>query len=179
MRITRRQFAGSMAGLAALSASAQSDRKLRYCIVGLGRISMQHFMPACKMSRNSQVTALVSGHRDKAEKMAAEYNVPARNIYSYQDYDKIADNPDIDAVYIALPNSMHSEYTIRAANAHKHVLCEKPMATTVRDSQAMIAACKAAERKLMIAYRCQYEATNRRAIQILRDGMLGTVQTIE
>lgn len=179
MKISRREFAGSLAGMAALSAIAQPERKLRYCIVGLGRISMQHFMPACKMSRNSQVTALVSGHRDKAEKMAAEYNVPARNIYSYENYDEIANNADIDAVYIALPNSMHSEYTIRAANARKHVLCEKPMATTVRDSQAMIAACKAAGRKLMIAYRCQYEATNLRAIKILRDGTLGTVQAIE
>ena len=140
---------------------------------------MGHFMPACKMSRWAQVTALVSGHREKAEKMAAEYNVPPKNIYSYQNYDEIAGNKDIDAVYIALPNSMHSEYTIRAANAGKHVLCEKPMATTVKDSQAMIAACKAANKKLMIAYRCQYEPTNLRAIQMIRDGTLGTVQAIE
>lgn len=184
MKMTRREFAYSAGLFAAAPAFAfqnpsATGRKLGYCIVGLGRISMQHFMPACKMSQSSQVTALVSGHRDKAEKMAAEYNVPPKNIYSYQNYDEIADNKDIDAVYIALPNSMHAEYTIRAANAGKHVLCEKPMATTVRDSQSMTAACKAAQKKLMIAYRCQYEPTNLRAIQIMRDGLLGSVQAIE
>ena len=184
MNLNRREFAKALAGMAALSSlsSAQSEdrqRKIGYCIVGLGRISMQHFMPACKMSKGSQVTALVSGHRDKAEKMAAEYNVPAKNIFSYDNYDEIADNKDIDAVYIALPNSMHAEYTIRAANAGKHVLCEKPMATSVKDCQSMIEACKAAEKKLMIAYRCQYEPTNLRAIQLIRDGKLGTVQAIE
>jgi predicted dehydrogenase len=184
MNFTRREFAKALGATAALSSlsSAQSDdrqRKVGYCIVGLGRISMQHFMPACKMSQRSQVTALVSGHRDKAEKMAAEYNVPAKNIFSYDNYDDIADNKDIDAVYIALPNSMHAEYTIRAANAGKHVFCEKPMATSVKDCQAMIAACKAADKKLMIAYRCQYEPTNLRAMQLIRDGKLGTIQAIE
>ncbi len=188
MKLTRREFSRTVGALAALpafrlAARAQEQpnpgRKLGYCIVGLGRISMDHFMPACRMSQQSQVTALVSGHREKAEKMAAEYNVPAQNIYSYHNYDEIGENKDIDAVYIALPNSMHSEYTIRAANAGKHVLCEKPMATSVKDSQAMIAACRAANKKLMIAYRCQYEPTNLRAIQMIRDGTLGNVQAIE
>jgi predicted dehydrogenase len=185
MNFTRREFAralGASAAISSLSIAARSQdqqRKIGYCIVGLGRISMQHFMPACKMSQRAQVTALVSGHRDKAEKMAAEYNVPVKNIFSYENYDEIADNKDIDAVYIALPNSMHAEYTIRAANAGKHVLCEKPMATSVRDSEAMIAACKAAEKKLMVAYRCQYEPTNLRAMQLIRDGKLGQIQAIE
>jgi len=185
MQITRREFTraiGAAAALPRFAPGAQNlnqSRKLGYCIVGLGRISMQHFMPACNMSAKSRVTALVSGHRDKAEKMAAQYNVPAKNIYSYENYNEIADNNDIDAVYIALPNSMHAEYTIRAANADKHVLCEKPMATSVKDSQAMIDACKAAKKKLMIAYRCQYEPMNLRAIQMIRDGQLGTIQAIE
>ena len=140
---------------------------------------MGHFMPACKMSQKSKVTALVSGHRPKADKMAAEYGVPAKNIYNYQNYDEIAHNQDIDAVYIALPNNMHAEYTIRAARAGKHVLCEKPMATTVKDSQAMIDACKSAGKKLLIAYRCQYEPTNLRAIELIRSGKLGSIQAIE
>ncbi len=188
MNFTRREFGRvigvSAAGLPLLSAARQpqtdaQERKIGYCIVGLGRISMNHFMPACKMSQRSQLTGFVSGHRDKAERMATQYNVPAKNIYSYENYNEIADNKDIDAVYIALPNSMHAEYTIRAANAEKHVLCEKPMATTVKDSQAMIDACKAASKKLMIAYRCQHEPTNLRAIQLIRDGKLGTIQAIE
>jgi predicted dehydrogenase len=171
MRISRRSFATRIgAGTAALqlavnragAQNAQQGQRLRYCIVGLGRISLQHFMPACKMSQYAQVTALVSGHRDKAEKYAAEYNVPAKNIYEYKNFDDIAKNPEIDAVYIALPNSMHAEYTVRAAKAGKHVLCEKPMATSVEDSENMIKACRSANRKLMIAYRCQYEPTNLR-----------------
>ena len=153
--------------------------KIGYCIVGLGRISMQHFMPAVKMSNKSRVTALVSGHRDKAERMAAEYGVPSSNIYNYENYDEIGKNPNIDAVYIALPNSMHAEYTIRAAKAGKHVLCEKPMATSVEQSRAMIQACASAGRKLMIAYRCQYEPTNLRAVQLIREGKLGSIQSIE
>ncbi len=185
MTFTRRDFgralgaAGALSSIPTIGRSQESTRKIGYCIVGLGRISMQHFMPACKTTQHAQVTALVSGHRDTAEKMAAEYNVPAQSIYSYQNYDEIANNKNIDAVYIALPNSMHAEYSIRAAKAGKHVFCEKPMATTVRDSHAMIDACKAANKKLMIAYRCQYEPTNLRAIQLIRDGKLGKIEAIE
>jgi predicted dehydrogenase len=171
-----------MAGMAAaaqLLHGQQSGRRLRYCMVGLGRISMQHFMPACRASQFSRVTALVSGHRDKADRMAAEYGIPAKNIYSYENYNAIADNPEIDAVYIALPNSMHAEYTIRAARAGKHVLCEKPMATKVADAQAMVDACRKAGRKLMVAYRCQLEPATVRAMQLIRQGKLGTIESIE
>ena len=101
------------------------------------------------------------------------------SIYNYDNFDEIAHNPAIDAVYVALPNSMHAEYTIRAAKAGKHVLCEKPMSTTVADAEQMITACKAANVKLMIAYRCHYEPTNLKAVQLIRDGALGQVQAIE
>jgi predicted dehydrogenase len=184
MILTRRSFgsllaAGAASGLAPAEPFQDSGRKIGYCIVGLGRISMQHFMPATRMSHRSRVTAIVSGHRDKAEKWAADYGVPARSIYSYENYDAIAQNQDIDAVYIALPNSMHAEYSIRAAKAGKHVLSEKPMATSVADAQAMVDACRKANKKLMIAYRCQYEGTNLRAIQLIRDGKLGKLESIE
>jgi predicted dehydrogenase len=169
---------GAAWGLAPKLQAQPPAHSFRYCIVGLGRISMQHFMPATRISKYGRVTALVSGHRDKAEKMAAEYGVPAKSIYSYQEYDAIAGNPEIDAVYIALPNSMHAEYTIRAAKAGKHVLCEKPMATSAADAQAMVDACRAAGRKLMVAYRCQYEPINLRAIDLIRSGKLGKVESI-
>lgn len=183
MNLTRREFSrlaalGMGAGLLP-SSFAVPDRKIGYCIVGLGRISMQHFMPAIKMSNKCRVVALVSGHRDKAERMAGEYNVPSGSLYSYENFDEIAKNPDIDAVYIALPNSMHAEYTIRAAKAGKHVLCEKPMATSVEDSRAMLQACSTAGKKLMIAYRCQYEPANLRAGELIRQGKLGSIQSIE
>src|SRR5450755_1354623 len=98
MPLTRRTFARQLAGVS-LSPflprlADPNQRKIGYCMVGLGRISLQHFMPGCRQSQSSRVTALVSGHRDKAEKYAAEYNIPAKNIYSYDNYDQIAQNPD-------------------------------------------------------------------------------------
>lgn len=184
MKITRREFSrlvamGAGAQLFPSISAVAADRTIGYCIVGLGRISMQHFMPAVKMSKKSRVTALVSGHRDKAERMAAEYGVPSSSIYNYDNYDDIAKNPNVDAVYIALPNSMHADYSIRAAKAGKHVLCEKPMATSVEDARAMIQACESTNRKLMIAYRCQYEPVHLRAVELIREGKIGSVQSIE
>jgi predicted dehydrogenase len=127
---------------------------------------------------NSRITGLVSGHRDKAERIAAQYGVPKSSIYSYEDMDRMRDNKAIDAVYVALPNSMHAEYTIRSAKAGKHVLCEKPMSTTVSEAEAMIAACKAAQVKLMIAYRMHYEPLHLKAVKLIRDGKLGKVETL-
>ena len=182
--ITRRDFSKlaaftTAATLAPQALHAADTKKTGYCIVGLGRISVGHFMPGLLQSKHGAVTGLVSGHPEKAQKLAAQYNVPPGSIYSYEQYDKIKDNPAIDAVYIGLPNSMHAEYTIRAAKAGKHVLCEKPMATSVADCRAMIAACAAANRKLMIAYRCQLEAVNLKAIALIRSGAIGQVQAIE
>jgi predicted dehydrogenase len=155
------------------------ENSVGYAVVGIGRISSNQFMPGLKSATQCHLAGLVSGHREKAEKVAAKYGVPAENIYSYENFDSIRDNKKIVAVYIALPNGMHAEYTIRAAKAGKHVLCEKPMATSVEDCRAMIKACSDAGVKLMIAYRCQYEPSNLRAIQLIRDGKLGKVQTIE
>ncbi|HEV2278989.1 MAG TPA: Gfo/Idh/MocA family oxidoreductase [Acidobacteriaceae bacterium] len=189
MKLTRRDFS-RLSAMAALSTSLprldaqdeqiqSSGRKFGWCIVGLGRISMGHFMPGVALSKTGRITALVSGHREKAEKQAATYNVPSPSIYSYDNYDEIARNKDIDGVYIALPNSMHAEYTIRAAKAGKHVLSEKPMATTVADCRAMIEACQKHRVKLMIAYRCQYQPQHLKAIDLIRTGQIGQVQTIE
>ncbi|MGA8160417.1 MAG: Gfo/Idh/MocA family oxidoreductase [Acidobacteriaceae bacterium] len=189
MRLSRRDFS-RLSALTAVSAAlphlhAQDDaqpssgRKLGWCIVGLGRISMGHFMPGVADSKTGKLTALVSGHREKAERQAAIYNVPSPSIYSYDNFDEIRDNKEIDAVYIALPNSMHAEYTIRAAKAGKHVLCEKPMATSVADCRSMIEACQKHNVKLMIAYRCQYNTLHLKAIDLIRSGALGQVQIIE
>ena len=187
MNLSRRDFTRlSALGLAAQLAPqltrelhAQSgDRKIGYCIIGLGRIA-DHFMRGIQATGNSKVTALVSGHREKAEMIAAQYGVPKSSIYNYENMDQMRDNHSIDAVYVALPNSMHAEYTIRSAKAGKHVLCEKPMAVSVPEAQAMIDACKTADVKLMIAYRCHYETTNLRAVKLIRDGAIGKVQSIQ
>jgi predicted dehydrogenase len=171
----------SALGLAAHWAPASAlgqQRKIGYCVIGLGRIA-GHFLEGAKNSEHSQVTALVSGHREKAEKIAAQYGVPRENIYSYEDFDRIKTNPAIDAVYVALPNSMHAEYTIRAAKAGKHVLCEKPMAINVAECEQMIAACNKAKVKLMIAYRLHFEPTTLKALEIVRSGKLGSLQTMQ
>src|SRR5271156_4556889 len=182
--LTRREFprlavAGAASQVVSPLLAQDGDKKIGYCIIGLGRISMDHFMPGVLTSKSSRITGLVSGHRDKAMAQAAKYGVPESSIYSYENMDQIKSNPAIDAVYVALPNSMHAEYTIRSARAGKHVLCEKPMASSVADSMAMIKACKEAHRKLMIAYRCHYEPTNLRAMQLIREGRLGKIQGIE
>ena len=168
-----------LAAQAAQPQAAQPDqRQTGYAIIGLGRIAAI-FMSGVRNTTNSKITALVSGHRDKALRIAAQYGVPESSVYSYENFDSIASNKAVDAVYVALPNSMHAEYTIRAAKAGKHVFCEKPMATSVADCEAMIAACKSAHVKLMIGYRCHFESTNLQAIDLIRSGKIGQVQTIE
>ena len=142
-------------------------------VIGLGRIAT-HFLEG-NAEQQSKITALVSGHRDKAERIAAQYGVPHDSIYSYEDFDRIAANPAVDAVYVALPNSMHAEFTIRAAKAGKHILCEKPMDISSAQCVRMIDACKAARVKLMIAYRLHYEPTHLKALEIVRSGKLGLV----
>jgi len=153
-------------------------KKLGWAIVGLGSLSINQILPAFAKCEKSKVTALVSGHPDKANKLALRYGVSPKNIYNYQNYDSIKDNPEVDVIYIVLPNGMHAEYTIRGLQAGKHVLCEKPMANTSADCKQMIDAAHRADRKLMIAYRCHYEPFNKEAIRIARSHELGPTQMI-
>ena len=131
---------------------AQAAKPAGYALVGIGKLTQTQLIPALKTTKNARLVALVSGHADKAKKVAAENGVPDKGIYSYETFDRIADNPDVDVVYIVLPNSMHAEFTVRAARAGKHVLCEKPMAVTTAECEQMIAACKQAKRQLAIGY---------------------------
>ena len=185
MPLTRRHFTQLSAATLAVtrltpSALAQStpDRRIGYAVIGLGRIA-DHFLRGAAQSAQSRITALVSGHRDKAERIAAQYNVPTTSIYSYEDFDRIVANPAVDAVYVALPNSMHADFTRRAARAGKHVLGEKPMDVTSAQCRRMIEACRAARIKLMIAYRLYYEPTHIKALEIIRSGKLGLIQSLD
>jgi predicted dehydrogenase len=153
-------------------------KKMGWAIVGLGRLSIYQILPAFAKCEKSRPVAFVSGHPDKANKLAARYGVNPKNIYSYQNYDSIKDNPEVDIIYIVLPNSMHAEYTIRGFQAGKNVLSEKPMACTTAECQKMIEAGRAAGKKLMVAYRCRYEPYNREAIRIAQSGELGPTQVI-
>lgn len=153
-------------------------KKLGIAVVGLGKLALEEVMPAFGECKYAQPVALVSGHPDKAKRVAAAFEIPTTAIYDYAGYDKIANDPRIDAVYIILPNSMHAEFTVRALNANKHVLCEKPMATSVKEAQQMVAAAEAKRRTLMIAYRLQYEPTHLRAIEMCRKQELGALKII-
>lgn len=144
-----------------------------YAIVGLGHLSLGQLLPAFGKSKYSKAVALVSGDRAKALKVAAQYGIRESAIYDYNSYERLADNPEVQVIYVVLPNSMHREYVERGARLHKHILCEKPMATSSRECEAMIAACKAANVKLMIGYRQQYEPMNRAIIKMVREGKLG------
>ncbi len=144
------------------------EKKLGWAIVGLGKFATQQLIPSFSECKRSKLVALVSGSPDKASSLARQYGVNPKNIYNYQNYDTIRNNPEVDIIYIVLPNGMHAEYTIRGAQAGKHIMCEKPMANTPKDCQAMIDACRKAGRKLMIAYRAQYEPYNLAAIAIAR-----------
>jgi predicted dehydrogenase len=191
--ISRRGFIGKLGqGLAAVNvagvllkdASAQlvvpdpPGKKLGWAIVGLGSLSINQILPAFAKCEKSKVTAFVSGHPDKANKLALRYGVNPKNIYNYQNYDSLKDNPEVDIIYIVLPNGMHAEYTVRGFQAGKHVLSEKPMANTPAECQQMIDAAHKANRKLMVAYRCQYEPYNKEAIRIARSHELGPTQMI-
>ena len=176
MMETRRAVLGGIgAGLAAsaLPAWAQGKRKLGYAIVGLGNYATNQIMPRIKDCEFAELRALVSGTTAKLEKFGAQYGIPRTHWYDYQSYDRIKDNPDIDLVYVVLPNNMHAEYSIRASQAGKHVLCEKPMAVSAAECEAMIAAAKKANRKLMIGYRCHFEAYNLHAVDLVKSGFVG------
>ncbi len=153
-------------------------KKLGWAIVGLGSLSINQILPAFAKCEKSKVVAFVSGHPDKANKLALRYGVDPKNIYNYQNYDSIKDNPEVDIIYIVLPNGMHAEYTVRGLQAGKHVLSEKPMANTPEECQQMIDAGKKADRKLMVAYRCHYEPFNQEAIRLAHSKELGAVKAI-
>lgn len=173
---TRREILGGI-GLAVAAgvvpACAQGKRKLGYAVVGLGNYATNQIMPRIGQCEFAELRALVSGTPAKLERYGAQYGIPKTHWYDYRNFDRIRDNPDIDLVYVVLPNSMHAEYAIRASQAGKHVLCEKPMATSPAECEAMIAAAKKANRKLMIGYRCHFEQYNRHAIETVRSGAIG------
>jgi len=149
-----------------------------FAVVGLGQLALEEILPAFAFAKRSKPVALVSGHPDKAKKVAAAYGIDPKAIYDYENFDTLKDNPSVDVIYVVLPNSMHAEYTVRGLKAGKHVLCEKPMAATAAECERMIAAAKGAKRKLMIAYRLRYEPFNRKAIDLCRGGEVGKLKLI-
>ena len=150
-----------------------SRTPVRYAVVGLGHIAQVAVLPAfAHARRNSKLVAVVSDDRTKKREITRRYRLD--HAFSYAQFEDCLH--EVDAVYIALPNSMHAEYTVRAAKAGVHVLCEKPMAVTVQECQRMIAACRRTRVKLMIAYRLHFEALNISAMEAARGGQLGQLK---
>ena len=183
-RVGKGVMAANLAGTLLKNADAQlkvpgpPGKKLGWAIVGLGSLAINEILPAFAKCEKSKVIAFVSGHADKANKLAQRYGVSSENIYNYENYDSLKDNPEIDIVYVVLPNGMHAEYTVRALQAGKHVLTEKPMANTPDECRHMVDAARKADRKLMVAYRCRYEPHNQEAIRIAHSKELGPTQMI-
>jgi len=165
--------------LAQQAAGAAGDRKLGFAIVGIGSLSMNQILPALAKTRHCYAAAIVSGHPDKAKAQAEKHGIDPKNIYNYENYDSIKDNPAIQAVYVVLPNAMHAEYTVRGAKAGKHVLTEKPMEVTSAKCREMIEACRTAGKKLMVAYRLRYEPNNMALIDTVQKKVCGDLKIIE
>lgn len=151
----------------------KKDKKLGIALVGLGNYAGGQLAPALLETAHCYLAGIVTGTKEKEADWSNKYNIPEKNIYNYENFDTIAKNKDIDIVYVVLPNSMHAEYTIRAAKAGKHVICEKPMATSVEDCKKMIAACKAAKKKLSIGYRLHFDPFNDQMMRLGQNRVYG------
>ena len=182
---SRRRFLSQVtAGAALATRSAVADhhgggKKLGFALVGLGGLATNQIAPGLLKSKHCKLAGIVTGTPTKEKVWAEKYGIPEKSIYNYENFDSIKDNPDIDVVYIVLPNSMHKEFTIRGAQAGKHVLCEKPMANSAVDCEAMIAACKKANRKLAIGYRCHFEPHHQEIMRLAREKTFGEMKMIE
>lgn len=160
------------------SACRSRKERLGVALVGLGYYSTDLLAPALQQTKHCYLAGIVTGTPSKAETWKRQYHIPDKNIYNYSNFDDIANNPDIDVVYVVLPPSMHHEYTIRAARAGKHVWCEKPMALTEKECREMIDACKQARRTLTIGYRLQHEPNTAEWRQIVKNKSLGHIKSL-
>lgn len=162
-----------------LSSTGRQKNRIGVALVGLGYYSTDLLAPALQQTKHCYLAGIVTGTPAKAEAWKEKYSIPDKNIYNYRNFDQIANNPDIDVVYVVLPPSMHMEYTVRAANAGKHVWCEKPMAMNEKECTAMIDACKKNKKSLAIGYRLHHEPNTQEYRRIIREKLLGNVKQLD
>ena len=187
--ISRRSFmqraAAGMAGLSFTESAfshilvPQKKERLGVALVGLGYYSTDLLAPALQLTQHCYLAGIVTGTPAKAEQWKKQHNLPDKNIYSYDNFDTVANNPDIDVIYVVLPPSMHAEYSIRAAKAGKHVWCEKPMAVSVAECQSMIDACNKNKVKLAIGYRLHHEPNTQQIMKFAKEQPYGKVTKVE
>ena len=150
-----------------------------FAVVGLGRLALEEILPAFGTTTRARLLAVMSGSPDKARTVGAQYGIAGHRVLGMDDWDRLASDREIAAVYVATPNALHRAHVADAARCGKHVLCEKPLATSSAEARAIVAACEAAGRRLMVAYRCQYEPFNRHATAIARSGEWGPIRLLD
>lgn len=151
--------------------SKKAERQVGYAVVGLGHFAQDAILPAFEHAKeNSRLVALVSGDPEKARELGGRHGVP---VFSYDRFEECLALPEVEAVYIAVPNTLHSKYAVRAAKAGVHVLCEKPLAITEAECREMIRACEENDVRLMTAYRLHFEQANLTAVEAVREGKIG------
>ncbi|MEJ2005476.1 MAG: Gfo/Idh/MocA family oxidoreductase [Cyclobacteriaceae bacterium] len=186
MKIQRRKFLKSAASGAMLVSALgvnplfgrKTDEKLGVALVGLGYYSTDLLAPALQLTEECELRGIVTGSPEKIPVWQEKYAIRDSNVYNYENMHQIANNDDIDVVYIVLPPSMHSEYSIIAAEAGKHVWCEKPMAKTVEECQAIIDACNRNNVYLSIGYRMQHEPNTRRIMKWAKTQPYGSIENV-
>ncbi len=162
-----------------LRAADGPPRKLGFALAGLGGLSNGQLAPALQLTQNCRLAGIVTGTPSKIPIWKAKYNIPDKNVYSYDTMDKLADNPDIDVVYVVTPNGLHAEHSIKALKAGKHVFCEKPMEISAERCEQMIAEAKKAGKMLSIGYRCQYDPSHIECRRLAQEKVFGELKTIE
>jgi predicted dehydrogenase len=184
----RRRFIAQAAAVAAApfisttvtrALAAASRKRLGFALCGLGGLSTDQIAPALQKTANCRLAGIITDTPDKATKWKSQYNIPDKSVYTYDTMQRMADNPDIDVVYIVTPNAMHLDNAVAAAKAGKHVFCEKPMEISVERCQKMIDALKAANRMLGVAYRCQFEPHHLECMRLAREKVFGSLKLID
>ena len=187
-KLSRREFlastaaamaAGPFISTSSMRARAQESRKLGFAICGLGKLSTDQIAPALMKTKHCRLAGIVTGTPAKAQAWQAKYGIDARSVYSYDTMHRMAENRDIDVVYVVTPNALHARDTIAAAKAGKHVFCEKPLEISVERCQQMIDACRQAGRMLGTAYRCQFDPHHLECIRLARERVFGAPNIIQ
>lgn len=168
-----------MMGSLPLHWNKQDKKSLGIALVGLGGYSSGQLAPALQQTRHCHLAGIVTGTPSKEDEWSKKYKIPSKNIYNYSNFDLIKDNKDIDIVYVVLPNSMHAEFSIRAAEAGKHVICEKPMAMNVEECDDIIDACEKAGVKLSVGYRLQSEPYTQELKRMVKEKTFGDVRYVQ
>ncbi len=186
--IARRKFIAQAAAVAAApfistrvtrALAGQSRKKLGFALCGLGDLSERQIAPALQVTEHCRLAGLISDTPAKAAEWRSRYDIPAHSVYTYDTMHRMADNTDIDVVYIVTPNALHLDHAAAAAGAGKHVFCEKPMEISVERCQKMIDTVRSAGRMLAVAYRCRYEPHHLECIRIARDQEFGALKIVD